>query len=154
MKVKTALLICSLLCTPVMAKDSLTRHQPSGPAVEINGTLFFKADHTNNDDLVTGYSSGRSKRSLANIGVYSGDVLTDKAGLMQYTASGSVLVRADKRKAKQLAREYGMVVQSTVGGIAILKAKPGTELTSISSRMKEAGNHAQVELINQAMQPE
>ena len=71
----------------------------------------------------------------------------------ELTVSGTLLVEADDNQAKALAGRHGLQFKQSSGGIALLEAKPGTDLNAIATQLKQQGVRVQIELAGALKQP-
>ncbi|CCN47823.1 conserved hypothetical protein [Vibrio nigripulchritudo MADA3029] len=149
MKFKAIVLASVLVSASAMAnsdiKNDIGISAASGEKVLINGQTFFKEKS---------FSLLRFLGFDSTAEVYAGDALIDEAGIETHKASGVILVRASQGQAKALANEYGLEVVSQAGSISVLKASTSTELLGLASKLEAKGVALQLELVNNAQQPE
>ena len=62
-------------------------------------------------------------------------------------------MEADDSQAKAIANRHGLQFKQSSGGIALLEAKPSTDLNAIATRLKEEGVKVQIELSGTEQQP-
>ncbi|KKD60844.1 hypothetical protein RN22_08875 [Grimontia sp. AD028] len=150
MKLKAILLSSALLSALVMATGEpadLAVATPQGEAVVINGKTFYK-------DAPQAFSLLRFFGLEDAPKVYAGETLTDATGLVSHKTSGLILVKADKTTAESLAKENDLSLISSAGGVAVLKATSGVELTELVSNLEAQGLRAQLEVFSETKKPE
>ncbi len=145
------LLLASLLAPLVLnavAAETVTLEGKQYRTIEVNGQTYLIPDHG---------SKSRTTRSLDGKEplqtLHRGDVLMQGAVSPELTVSGTLLVEADDDQASALASRHGLRFKQSSGGIALLEAKPGTDLNAVATALKQEGVKVQIELAGALKQP-
>ena len=149
---KPVTLLLATLLAPLSgqlcAQESVTMDGKQYSTIEVNGQTYLTPDNG---------SKKRVARSLdgkaAQPGLRSGDVLLQGVASPELTVSGTLLIEADEPQARALAKRHGLSFKQSSGGIALLQAKPGTDLNAISARLQQEGVKVQIELAGAEQQP-
>ena len=149
---KPVTLLLATLLAPLSgqlcAQESVTMDGKQYSTIEVNGQTYLTPDNG---------SKKRVARSLdgkaAQPGLRSGDVLLQGVASPELTVSGTLLIEADEPQARALATRHGLSFKQSSGGIALLEAKPGTDLNAISARLQQEGVKVQIELAGAEQQP-
>ncbi|WP_325895211.1 hypothetical protein [Grimontia sp. NTOU-MAR1] len=150
MKLKAILLSTVLISAPALAAGDpgeLAVLAPQGEAVVINGKTFYK-------NTPKAFLLFRLFGSEEAPKVYAGEILTDATGLVTHKTSGLILVKADKAAAESLAKVNNLSLISNAGGVVVLKAASGAELTELVSNLEDQGLKAQLEVFSETKKPE
>ena len=116
--------------------------------IEVNGQTYLTPDN-GSKQRVARSADGKAPRQTLR----SGDVLLQGVASPQLTASGTLLVEADDNQASALASRHGLRFKQSSGGIALLEAKPGTDLNAVATALKQEGVNVQIELAGALKQP-
>ncbi|HHQ4690901.1 TPA: serine protease chaperone [Aeromonas veronii] len=145
------LLLASLLAPLALnavAAEAVTLEGKQYRTIEVNGQTYLIPDHG---------SKSRTTRSLDGKEplqtLHRGDVLMQGAASPELTVSGTLLVEADDDQASALASRHGLRFKQSSGGIALLEAKPGTDLNAVATALKQEGVKVQIELAGALKQP-
>ncbi|MNH17117.1 hypothetical protein D3C79_767740 [compost metagenome] len=116
--------------------------------IEVNGQTYLTPDNGSKKRVARSLDGQATQPSLR-----SGDVLLQGVASPELIVSGTLLVAAEDAEAKALASRHGLRFKQSSGGIALLEAKPGTDLNAISARLKQEGVKVQIELAGAEQQP-
>ncbi|MCH7372184.1 hypothetical protein [Aeromonas sp. MR16] len=116
--------------------------------IEVNGQTYLTPDNGSKKRVARSLDGQATQPSLR-----SGDVLLQGVASPELIVSGTLLVAAEDAEAKALASRHGLRFKQSSGGIALLEAKPGTDLNAIASQLKQEGIEVQIELGGAQQQP-
>lgn len=149
---KPVTLLLATLLAPLSgqlcAEESVTMDGKQYSTIEVNGQTYLIPDNGSKKRVARSLDSKVPQQTLRR-----GDVLMQGAASPELTVSGTLLVEADDVSAKALATRHGLNFKQSSGGIALLEAKPGTDLNAIATKLKSEGVNVQIELSGAEQQP-
>ncbi|WP_429037207.1 serine protease chaperone [Aeromonas veronii] len=149
---KPVTLLLATLLVPLSgqlcAQESVTMDGKQYSTIEVNGQTYLIPDNGSKKRVARSLDSKVPQQTLRR-----GDVLMQGAASPELTVSGTLLVEADDASAKALATRHGLNFKQSSGGIALLEAKPGTDLNAIATQLKSEGVNVQIELSGAEQQP-
>ncbi|MFM5314469.1 hypothetical protein ACET9R_03780 [Aeromonas veronii] len=149
---KPVTLLLATLLAPLSgqlcAQESVTMDGKQYSTIEVNGQTYLIPDNGSKKRVARSLDSKAPQQTLRR-----GDVLMQGAASPELTVSGTLLVEADDASAKALATRHGLNFKQSSGGIALLEAKPGTDLNAIATKLKSEGVNVQIELSGAEQQP-
>ncbi|WP_439840763.1 serine protease chaperone [Aeromonas veronii] len=149
---KPVTLLLATLLAPLSgqlcAQESVTMDGKQYSTIEVNGQTYLIPDNGSKNRVARSLDSKVPQQTLRR-----GDVLMQGAASPELTVSGTLLVEADDASAKALATRHGLNFKQSSGGIALLEAKPGTDLNAIATKIKSEGVNVQIELSGAEQQP-
>ncbi|WP_139476629.1 serine protease chaperone [Aeromonas veronii] len=149
---KPVTLLLATLLAPLSgqlcAQESVTMDGKQYSTIEVNGQTYLIPDNGSKKRVARSLDSKAPQQTLRR-----GDVLMQGAASPELTVSGTLLVEADDTSAKALATRHGLNFKQSSGGIALLEAKPGTDLNAIATKLKSEGVNVQIELSGAEQQP-
>ncbi|MFB2700644.1 serine protease chaperone [Aeromonas veronii] len=149
---KPVTLLLATLLAPLSgqlcAQESVTMDGKQYSTIEVNGQTYLIPDNGSKKRVARSLDSKAPQQTLRR-----GDVLMQGAASPELTVSGTLLVEADDASAKALATRHGLNFKQSSGGIALLEAKPGTDLNTIATKLKSEGVNVQIELSGAEQQP-
>ncbi|MEH8118959.1 hypothetical protein [Aeromonas allosaccharophila] len=149
---KPVTLLLATLLAPLSgqlcAQESVTMDGKQYSTIEVNGQTYLIPDNGSKKRVARSLDSKVPQQTLRR-----GDVLMQGAASPELTVSGTLLVEADDTSAKALATRHGLNFKQSSGGIALLEAKPGTDLNAIATKLKSEGVNVQIELSGAEQQP-
>ncbi|MBL0451881.1 serine protease chaperone [Aeromonas veronii] len=149
---KPVTLLLATLLAPLSgqlcAEVSVTMDGKQYSTIEVNGQTYLIPDNGSKKRVARSLDSKVPQQTLRR-----GDVLMQGAASPELTVSGTLLVEADDASAKALATRHGLNFKQSSGGIALLEAKPGTDLNAIATKLKSEGVNVQIELSGAEQQP-
>ncbi len=149
---KPATLLLATLLAPISgqlsAQESVTMDGKQYSTIEVNGQTYLIPDNGSKKRVARSLDGKTPQQTLRR-----GDVLMQGAASPELTVSGTLLVEADDASAKALASRHGLSFKQISGGIALLEAKPGTDLNAIATKLKSEGVNVQIELSGAEQQP-
>lgn len=149
---KPVTLLLATLLAPLSgqlcAQESVTMDGKQYSTIEVNGQTYLIPDNSSKKRVARSLDSKVPQQTLRR-----GDVLMQGAASPELTVSGTLLVEADDASAKALATRHGLNFKQSSGGIALLEAKPGTDLNAIATKLKSEGLNVQIELSGAEQQP-
>lgn len=149
---KPVTLLLATLLAPLSgqlcAQESITMDGKQYSTIEVNGQTYLIPDNGSKKRVARSLDSKVPQQTLRR-----GDVLMQGAASPELTVSGTLLVEADDASAKALATRHGLNFKQSSGGIALLEAKPGTDLNTIATKLKSEGVNVQIELSGAEQQP-
>ncbi|HHQ4710862.1 hypothetical protein ACEUA8_17665 [Aeromonas veronii] len=149
---KPVTLLLATLLAPLSgqlcAQESVTMDGKQYSTIEVNGQTYLIPDNGSKRRVARSLDSKVPQQTLRR-----GDVLMQGAASPELTVSGTLLVEADDASAKALATRHGLNFKQSSGGIALLEAKPGTDLNAIATKLKSEGVNVQIELSGAEQQP-
>ncbi|EKP0304971.1 hypothetical protein JGX26_002967 [Aeromonas veronii] len=149
---KPVTLLLATLLAPLSgqlcAQESVTMDGKQYSTIEVNGQTYLIPDNSSKKRVARSLDSKVPQQTLRR-----GDVLMQGAASPELTVSGTLLVEADDASAKALATRHGLNFKQSSGGIALLEAKPGTDLNAIATKLKSEGVNVQIELSGAEQQP-
>jgi len=152
---KPVTLLLATLLAPLSgqlcAEESITMDGKQYSTIEVNGETYLIPDNGSKKRVARSLDSKVPQQSLRR-----GDVLMQGAASPELTVSGTLLVEADDANATalaSLASRHGLSFKQISGGIALLEAKPGTDLNAIATKLKSEGVNVQIELSGAEQQP-
>ncbi|MFQ1634792.1 hypothetical protein ACK39T_15495 [Aeromonas veronii] len=149
---KPVTLLLATLLAPLSgqlcAQKSVTMDGKQYSTIEVNGQTYLIPDNGSKKRVARSLDSKVPQQTLRR-----GDVLMQGAASPELTVSGTLLVEADDASAKALATRHGLNFKQSSGGIALLEAKPGTDLNAIATKLKSEGVKVQIELSGAEQQP-
>ncbi|HHJ4202871.1 hypothetical protein NUK45_18215 [Aeromonas veronii] len=149
---KPVTLLLATLLAPLSgqlcAQESITMDGKQYSTIEVNGQTYLIPDNGSKKRVARSLDDKVPQQSLRR-----GDVLMQGAASPELTVSGTLLVEADDASAKALATRHGLNFKQSSGGIALLEAKPGTDLNAIATKLKSEGVKVQIELSGAEQQP-
>lgn len=149
---KPVTLLLATLLAPLSgqlcAQESVTMDGKQYSTIEVNGQTYLIPDNGSKKRVARSLDSKVPQQTLRR-----GDVLMQGAASPELTVSGTLLVEADDASAKTLATRHGLNFKQSSGGIALLEAKPGTDLNAIATKLKSEGVNVQIELSGAEQQP-
>ncbi|HHQ4601375.1 TPA: serine protease chaperone [Aeromonas veronii] len=149
---KPVTLLLATLLAPLSgqlcAQESVTMDGKQYSTIEVNGQTYLIPDNGSKKRVARSLDDKVPQQSLRR-----GDVLMQGAASPELTVSGTLLVEADDTSAKALATRHGLNFKQSSGGIALLEAKPGTDLNAIATKLKSEGVNVQIELSGAEQQP-
>lgn len=149
---KPVTLLLATLLAPLSgqlcAQESVTMDGKQYSTIEVNGQTYLIPDNGSKKRVARSLDSKVPQQTLRR-----GDVLMQGAASSELTVSGTLLVEADDASAKALATRHGLNFKQSSGGIALLEAKPGTDLNAIATKLKSEGVNVQIELSGAEQQP-
>ncbi|WP_337074821.1 serine protease chaperone [Aeromonas veronii] len=149
---KPVTLLLATLLAPLSgqlcAQESITMDGKQYSTIEVNGQTYLIPDNGSKKRVARSLDSKVPQQTLRR-----GDVLMQGAASPELTVSGTLLVEADDASAKALATRHGLNFKQSSGGIALLEAKPGTDLNAIATKLKSEGLNVQIELSGAEQQP-
>ncbi|MFB2846622.1 hypothetical protein ACE1BG_10120 [Aeromonas veronii] len=149
---KPVTLLLATLLAPLSgqlcAQESITMDGKQYSTIEVNGQTYLIPDNGSKKRVARSLDSKVPQQTLRR-----GDVLMQGAASPELTVSGTLLVEADDTSAKALATRHGLNFKQSSGGIALLEAKPGTDLNVIATKLKSEGVNVQIELSGAEQQP-
>ncbi|MFB2866056.1 hypothetical protein [Aeromonas sp. MdU4] len=151
MKKPVTLLLATLLVPlsgQLCAEESITMDGKPYNTIEVNGQTYLIPDNGSKKRVARNLDSKAPQQTLR-----PGDVLLQGADSPELTVSGTLLVEADDASATALATRYGLSFTLSSSGIALLEAKPGTDLNAIATKLKQEGVKVQIELSGAKQQP-
>ncbi|MCR6554937.1 hypothetical protein NL539_24040, partial [Aeromonas sp. CPF2-S1] len=135
---KPVTLLLATLLAPLSgqlcAQESITMDGKQYSTIEVNGQTYLIPDNGSKKRVARSLDSKVSQQTLRR-----GDVLMQGAASPELTVSGTLLVEADDATAKALATRHSLNFKQSSGGIALLEAKPGTDLNAIATKLKNEG---------------
>ena len=149
---KPVTLLLATLLAPLSgqlcAQESVTMDGKQYSTIEVNGQTYLIPDNGSKKRVARSLDSKAPQQTLRR-----GDVLMQGAASPELTVSGTLLVEADDASAKALATRHGLNFKQSSGGIALLEAKPGTDLNAIATKLQSEGVKVQIELSGAEQQP-
>ncbi|MFQ1711368.1 serine protease chaperone [Aeromonas veronii] len=149
---KPVTLLLATLLAPLSgqlcAQEPVTMDGKQYSTIEVNGQTYLIPDNGSKKRVARSLDSKVPQQTLRR-----GDVLMQGAASPELTVSGTLLVEADDASAKALATRHGLNFKQSSGGIALLEAKPGTDLNAIATKLKSEGVNVQIELSGAEQQP-
>jgi hypothetical protein len=149
---KPVTLLLATLLAPLSgqlcAEESVTMDGKQYSTIEVNGQTYLIPDNGSKKRVTRSLDSKVPQQTLRR-----GDVLMQGAASPELTVSGTLLVEADDASATALASRHGLSFKQSSGGIALLEAKPGTDLNAITSKLQSEGVKVQIELSGAEQQP-
>lgn len=149
---KPVTLLLATLLAPLSgqlcAQESVTMDGKQYSTIEVNGQTYLIPDNGSKKLVARSLDSKVPQQTLRR-----GDVLMQGAASPELTVSGTLLVEADDASAKALATRHSLNFKQSSGGIALLEAKPGTDLNAIATKLKSEGVNVQIELSGAEQQP-
>lgn len=149
---KPVTLLLATLVAPLSgqlcAQESVTMDGNQYSTIEVNGQTYLIPDNGSKKRVARSLDSKVPQQTLRR-----GDVLMQGAASPELTVSGTLLVEADDASAKALATRHGLNFKQSSGGIALLEAKPGTDLNAIATKLQSEGVNVQIELSGAEQQP-
>ncbi len=149
---KPVTLLLATLLAPLSgqlcAEESVTMDGKQYSTIEVNGQTYLIPDNGSKKRVARSLDGKAPQQTLRR-----GDVLMQGAASPELTVSGTLLVEADDATAKALATRHGLSFKQSSGGIALLGAKPGTDLNAIATKLKSEGVNVQIELSGAEQQP-
>ncbi|PKQ79072.1 hypothetical protein AOX56_14860 [Aeromonas sobria] len=149
---KPVTLLLATLLAPLSgqlcAEESVTMDGKQYSTIEVNGQTYLIPDNGNKKRVARSLDSKAPQQTLRR-----GDVLMQGAASPELTVSGTLLVEADDASATALASRHGLSFKQSSGGIALLEAKPGTDLNAIATTLQSEGVKVQIELSGAEQQP-
>ncbi|HHQ4554206.1 TPA: serine protease chaperone [Aeromonas veronii] len=149
---KPVTLLLATLLAPLSgqlcAEESVTMDGKQYSTIEVNGQTYLIPDNGSKKRVARSLDGKAPQQTLRR-----GDVLMQGAASPELTVSGTLLVEADDASAKALASRHGLSFKQISGGIALLEAKPGTDLNAIATKLKNEGVNVQIELSGAEQQP-
>ncbi|WP_429139996.1 serine protease chaperone [Aeromonas allosaccharophila] len=149
---KPVTLLLATLLAPLSgqlcAQESVTMDGKQYSTIEVNGQTYLIPDNGSKKRVARSLDGKAPQQTLRR-----GDVLMQGAASPELTVSGTLLVEADDATAKALATRHGLSFKQSSGGIALLEAKPGTDLNAIATKLKGEGVKVQIELSGAEQQP-
>ncbi|MCF5910416.1 hypothetical protein K3H35_16720 [Aeromonas veronii] len=149
---KPVTLLLATLLAPLSgqlcAQESVTMDGKQYSTIEVNGQTYLIPDNGSKKRVARSLDSKVPQQTLRR-----GDVLMQGAASPELTVSGTLLVEADDASAKALATRHGLNFKQSSGGIALLEAKPGTDLNAIATKLNSEGVNVQIELSGAEQQP-
>ncbi|MGL5093497.1 MAG: serine protease chaperone [Aeromonas sobria] len=149
---KPVTLLLAALLAPLSgqlcAEESVTMDGKQYSTIEVNGQTYLIPDNGSKKRVARSLDSKAPQQTLRR-----GDVLMQGAASPELTVSGTLLVEADDASATALASRHGLSFKQSSGGIALLEAKPGTDLNAIATQLKSEGMKVQIELSGAEQQP-
>ncbi|HDO1320426.1 TPA: serine protease chaperone [Aeromonas veronii] len=149
---KPVTLLLATLLAPLSgqlcAQESITMDGKQYSTIEVNGQTYLIPDNGSKKRVARSLDSKVPQQTLRR-----GDVLMQGAASPELTVSGTLLVEADDASAKALATRHSLNFKQSSGGIALLEAKPGTDLNAIATKLKSEGVNVQIELSGAEQQP-
>ncbi|MFM4841204.1 hypothetical protein ACEUC1_10350 [Aeromonas veronii] len=149
---KPVTLLLATLLAPLSgelcAQESVTMDGKQYSTIEVNGQTYLIPDNGSKKRVARSLDSKVPQQTLRR-----GDVLMQGAASPELTVSGTLLVEADDATAKALATRHGLNFKQSSGGIALLEAKPGTDLNAIATKLQSEGVNVQIELSGAEQQP-
>ncbi|TNH96875.1 serine protease chaperone [Aeromonas sobria] len=149
---KPVTLLLATLLAPLSgqlcAEESVTMDGKQYSTIEVNGQTYLIPDNGSKKRVARSLDSKAPQQTLRR-----GDVLMQGAASPELTVSGTLLVEADDASATALASRHGLSFKQSSGGIALLEAKPGTDLNAIATQLKSEGVKVQIELSGAEQQP-
>ncbi|MGN5291487.1 serine protease chaperone [Aeromonas sp. 11P] len=149
---KPVTLLLATLLAPLSgqlyAQESITMDGKQYSTIEVNGQTYLIPDNGSKKRVARSLDSKVPQQTLRR-----GDVLMQGAASPELTVSGTLLVEANDATAKALATRHGLNFKQSSGGIALLEAKPGTDLNAIATKLKSEGVNVQIELSGAEQQP-
>ncbi|HHQ4532995.1 TPA: serine protease chaperone [Aeromonas veronii] len=149
---KPVTLLLATLLAPLSgqlcAQESVTMDGKQYSTIEVNGQTYLIPDNGSKKRVTRSIDSKVPQQTLRR-----GDVLMQGAASPELTVSGTLLVEADDATAKALATRHSLNFKQSSGGIALLEAKPGTDLNAIATKLKSEGVNVQIELSGAEQQP-
>ncbi|MFM5601118.1 serine protease chaperone [Aeromonas veronii] len=149
---KPVTLLLATLLAPLSgqlcAQESVTMDGKQYSTIEVNGQTYLIPDNGSKKRVARSLDSKVPQQTLRR-----GDVLMQGAASPELTVSGTLLVEADDASAKALATRHGLNFKQSSGGIALLEAKPGTDLNAVATALKQEGVKVQIELAGALKQP-
>ena len=149
---KPVTLLLATLLAPLSgqlcAEESVTMDGKQYSTIEVNGQTYLIPDNGSKKRVARSLDGKTPQQTLRR-----GDVLMQGAASPELTVSGTLLVEADDASAKALASRHGLSFKQISGGIALLEAKPGTDLNAIATKLKSEGVNVQIELSGAEQQP-
>ena len=149
---KPVTLLLATLLAPLSgqlcAEESVTMDGKQYSTIEVNGQTYLIPDNGSKKRVARSLDSKVPQQTLRR-----GDVLMQGAARPELTVSGTLLVEANDASAKALATRHGLNFKKSSGGIALLEAKPGTDLNAIATKLKSEGVNVQIELSGAEQQP-
>lgn len=149
---KPVTLLLATLLAPLSgqlcAQEFVTMDGKQYSTIEVNGQTYLIPDNGSKKRVARSLDSKVPQQTLRR-----GDVLMQGAASPELTVSGTLLVEADDASAKALATRHGLNFKQSSGGIALLEAKPGSDLNAIATKLKSEGVNVQIELSGAEQQP-
>ncbi len=149
---KPVTLLLATLLAPLSgqlcAQESVTMDGKQYSTIEVNGQTYLIPDNGSKKRVARSLDGKAPQQTLRR-----GDVLMQGAASPELTVSGTLLVEADDATAKALATRHGLSFKQISGGIALLEAKPGTDLNAIATQLQSEGVKVQIELAGALKQP-
>ena len=149
---KPVTLLLATLLAPLSgqlcAQESITMDGKQYSTIEVNGQTYLIPDNGSKKRVARSLDGKTPQQTLRR-----GDVLMQGAASPELTVSGTLLVEADDASAKALATRHSLNFKQSSGGIALLEAKPGTDLNAIATKLKSEGVNVQIELSGAEQQP-
>ncbi|WP_421231723.1 serine protease chaperone [Aeromonas sp. 603079] len=149
---KPVTLLLATLLAPLSgqlcAEESVTMDGKQYSTIEVNGQTYLIPDNGSKKRVARSLDDKVPQQSLRR-----GDVLMQGAASPELTVSGTLLVEADDNQASALANRHGLRFKQSSGGIALLEAKPGTDLNAVATALKQEGVKVQIELAGALKRP-
>ncbi|WP_368171731.1 hypothetical protein [Aeromonas sp. R9-2] len=149
---KPVTLLLATLLAPLSgqlcAEESVTMDGKQYSTIEVNGQTYLIPDNGSKKRVARSLDSKVPQQTLRR-----GDVLMQGAASPELTVSGTLLVEADDNQASAQASRHGLRFKQSSGGIALLEAKPGTDLNAVATKLKSEGVKVQIELSGAEQQP-
>ncbi|HEH9426963.1 TPA: hypothetical protein SIA32_002185 [Aeromonas sobria] len=149
---KPVTLLLATLLAPLSgqlcAEESVTMDGKQYSTIEVNGQTYLIPDNGSKKRVARSLDSKAPQQTLRR-----GDVLMQGAASPELTVSGTLLVEADDATARTLATRHGLSFKQSSGGIALLEAKPGTDINAIATTLQSEGVKVQIELSGAEQQP-
>ncbi|MFQ1653289.1 hypothetical protein ACK378_09715 [Aeromonas veronii] len=149
---KPVTLLLATLLAPLSgqlcAQESVTMDGKQYSTIEVNGQTYLIPDNGSKKRVARSLDNKVPQQTLRR-----GDVLMQGAASPELTVSGTLLVEADDASAKALATRHSLNFKQSSAGIALLEAKPGTDLNAIATKLKSEGVNVQIELSGAEQQP-
>ncbi|MCE9954467.1 hypothetical protein LZ618_20670 [Aeromonas allosaccharophila] len=149
---KPVTLLLATLLAPLSgqlcAEESVTMDGKQYSTIEVNGQTYLIPDNGSKKRVARSLDGKAPQQTLRR-----GDVLMQGAASPELTVSGTLLLEADDATARTLATRHGLNFKQSSGGIALLEAKPGTDLNAIATKLKSEGVNVQIELSGAEQQP-
>lgn len=149
---KPVTLLLATLLAPLSgqlcAQESVTMDGKQYSTIEVNGQTYLIPDNGSKKRVARSLDGKTPQQTLRR-----GDVLMQGAASPELTVSGTLLVEADDATARTLATRHALIFKQSSGGIALLEAKPGTDLNAIATQLQSEGVKVQIELAGALKQP-
>ncbi|MGH1410050.1 MAG: serine protease chaperone [Aeromonas sp.] len=148
---KPVTLLLATLLAPLsgqLCAEDVTMDGKQYNTIEVNGQTYLIPDNGSKTRVARSLDSKVPQQTLRR-----GDVLMQGAASPELTVSGTLLVEADDANATALASRHGLSFKQSSGGIALLEAKPGSDLNAIATKLRSEGVKVQIELSGAIKQP-